>query len=130
MDRGAIRGSFTQTARQQAAATLAFFAILLHIALPTLYDIAPPNVQGMMDMTICSGGEAVQIVVDDSGKPVKQVPASNHQCHGCLSHCGTLALASVALVLPQLASLHIAPLAAALPHGSFAVHTRARAPPL
>lgn len=109
---------------------LAFFAVLLHVAIPTLYDLAPPSVQGLMEMTICAGGEAKQILIDESGKPASPAPASNHQCHGCLSHCGALALSSAVVALPQFASLHVLPLAAALPHGVVAFGTQARAPPL
>ena len=130
MDLSVAKASITQTARHQAAAMLAFFAILLHIAVPALYDMASPRVQGLMEMTICAGGEAKQVLMDESGKPVKPSPAADHKCQGCLAHCGALVLSAVATLLPQLAALHILPHAAGQPHGLVALNTQARAPPL
>ncbi len=130
MDRGIATVSIARTARSQAAAMLAFFAIFLHIAVPALYDMAPPGVQGLMEMTICAGGESKQVLMDQSGKPVKDAPASKHDCKSCLSHCGALALSSAAVALPLFAALLILPLTSGLPHGLIALNRQARAPPL
>jgi hypothetical protein len=131
MVRGAYIGSDTfRTVRHQAVGLVALFAILLHVAIPTLYDIAPPAVQGLMQITICAGGEARQVVVDETGKPVKQVPADNHNCHSCMQHCGVLALAAVADLLPvAFAVVIFSPVSAAL-HSLFFASGHARGPPL
>lgn len=131
MVRGAYIGSDTfRTVRHQAVGLVALFAILLHVAIPTLYDIAPPAVQGLMQITICAGGEARQVVVDESGKPVKQVPTDNHNCHSCMQHCGVLALAAVADLLPvAFAAVAFAPVSTAL-HSLFFASGHARGPPL
>lgn len=130
MESAFATGSIARTARSQAAAMLAFVAILLHIAVPTLYDLAPPRVQSLMEMTICAGGEATQILVDENGKPAEKAPAGDHHCQGCLNHCGALALSAIVVALPQFAALHVLPLASGLPHGFTALSTQARAPPL
>lgn len=109
---------------------LAFFAIFLHIAIPTLYDLAPPAVQGLMETTICAGGESKQVLIDESGKPVKEAPTSGHNCHGCLNHCGALALPAVAALLPQVVAFVGLTLTTGNPLGLFISHAQARAPPL
>lgn len=131
MGRGAYIDSETfQAVRHRAAGLVAVFAFLLHIAVPTLYDIAPPTVQGLMQITICAGGEAKQVLVDETGKPVKQVPADNHNCHSCMAHCGVLALAAVADVLPvAFATFAFGPASGPL-HGHFITTAQARGPPL
>ena len=118
------------TVRQRSAGFVALFALLLHIAIPTLYDLAPPAVQGLMQVTICAGGEAKQVLIDESGKPVKQVPADNHNCHSCMSHCGVLAVTVAATLVPHLFASAIFGPIGSLPQGFFGTTEQARGPPL
>lgn len=128
---GAHINSYTFAAvRQRSAGLVALFAILLHIAIPTLYDLAPPAVQGLMQVTICAGGEAKQVLVDESGKPVKQVPADNHNCHSCMSHCGVLALTATAALVPHLFAPAVFGPISSLPLGHDDTVENARGPPL
>jgi hypothetical protein len=128
--RGYSGSSGIQTAQHRAGALLAAFAIFLHVAIPTLYDLAPPKVQGLMQITICSGGEARQIVVDESGKPVKEAPSDNHNCHSCVHHCGVAALGLVSnLILTFVPFLAAGPFNIP-PRGFDNQFTQARAPPL
>tara|TARA_R110000824_G_scaffold155226_1_gene327580 strand:+ start:136247 stop:136684 length:438 start_codon:yes stop_codon:yes gene_type:complete len=131
MAHGGYAGSkHFQTAKHRSAALLAIFALFLHIAIPTLYDLAPPQVQGLMQVTICSGGEARQILVDENGQPVKQVPSENHNCHSCLHHCGAMALADFTAIMPTFSVLAGFSLATSLTHGLITKSAQARAPPL
>ncbi len=131
MDRVAYIGSDTfQTARYRVAGLFAVLALLLHVAIPTLYDLAPPSVQGFMQVTICSGGEAKQIIVDNSGQPVQQAPADHHNCHSCMHHCGVMALVAAINIVPPLFDAALFSLVGGLPHGLVALHTQAREPPV
>tara|TARA_R110002110_G_scaffold373450_1_gene583339 strand:+ start:663 stop:1058 length:396 start_codon:yes stop_codon:yes gene_type:complete len=118
------------TVRQRSAGIVALFALFLHIAVPTLYDLAPPAVKGLMQVTICAGGEAKQVLIDESGKPVKQVPADNHNCHSCMSHCGVLALTATAALAPHLFAPAVFGPISSLPRGYYDTTEQARAPPL
>lgn len=131
MAHGGYAGSkHFQTAKHGSAAWLALFALFLHIAIPTLYDLAPPQIQGLMQVTICSGGEARQILVDENGQPAKQTPADNHDCHSCLHHCGAMALAQIAPIAPSFSAITGFTLVASLAYGLTGKSAQARAPPL
>lgn len=131
MDRGAYIGSDTlQAGRYRAAGMLAMLALFLHVAIPLLYDLAPASVQGLMQITICSGGEAKQITVDASGQPVQQAPANHHDCYSCMHHCGAMALVAAVTFVPPLFDSVLFSLIGGLTHGLLALDAQARAPPV
>jgi hypothetical protein len=109
---------------------IALLALLLHIAIPTLYDMAPPAVQGLMQITICAGGEPQQITIDASGKPTSPAIPNNHDCHSCMHHCGGLTLTAAINFAPQIFAAEIIALAGGQPHGLVTTLAHARGPPL
>lgn len=124
-----IGSSFFQTVRNRTAGTMALLAILLHVAVPTLYDLSSPATRGLMQVTICAGGEAKDVFIDENGKPVQQAPADHHDCKSCLSHCAALAVAAVASSAPRWAAVFVAPAAPALATGLFLAAAHPRGPP-
>jgi hypothetical protein len=123
-----IGSSFLQTIRHRTAGIFALLAILTHIAVPTLYDLSGPEARGLIQATICAGGEAKQVLLDQNGKPVKTAPA-DHECKSCLSHCSALLIAFVAAVTPQFIALVTAPSASSLAAALFHAGAHARGPP-
>ncbi|HEY4343616.1 MAG TPA: DUF2946 family protein [Parvibaculum sp.] len=108
---------------------IALLAILAHIAVPTLYDLASPTTRGLIQATICAGGEAKEIFLDQNGKPVKQAPADHHECKSCINHCSVLVIAAVATIAPQLAALVTLPSAPGLVSALFHAAAHPRGPP-
>src|SRR3546814_11001480 len=94
---------------------IALLAILLHVAVPTLYDLAGPSARGLIQATICAGGEEKQVFLDHNGQPVEQTPAAHHDSHSCISHCSAPIVASFAPALPPLIPLVHTPSVAGLP---------------
>lgn len=131
MDRVAYIGSDTfRTARYRVAGMFAMLALLFHVAIPTLYELASPSVQGLMQITICSDGEVKQITIDESGQPVQQAPANHHDGHSCMHHCGVTALVGAVNFVPPLFDSVLFSLVGGLPHGLVALHAQARDPPV
>lgn len=98
-----------QTVRHRTAGMIALLAILLHIVVPTLYDLAGPSARGLIQATICAGGEEKQVFLDHNGQPVQQAPATHHECLSCISHCSALVIATFATAMPHLGALVTAP---------------------
>jgi len=121
--------SFLQTVRHRTAGMIALLAILAHFAVPTLYDLASPAMRGLIQTTICAGGEAKQVFLDQNGKPVKQAPADHHECNSCFNHCSALVIAAVATAVPQLAALITLPSAPSLASALFHAAAHPRGPP-
>lgn len=126
---GYIDSSFFQTVRQRSAGMIALLAIFLHVAVPTLYDLSSPATRGLIQMTICAGGEAKEIYLDQNGKPVKQAPADHHDCKSCISHCAALAVAAFSTSTPHWISVFASPVAPALGLGLFLASAHPRGPP-
>ena len=80
-----------RTAGLTVARALAGFALLLHIALPTVLQMAGPATQALFETVICTGGENRTIYLDADGNPVEPVPAgTSHDSGSCLHHCGAM----------------------------------------
>lgn len=124
-----IGSSFFQTVRHRAAGTMALLAILLHVAVPTLYDLSSPAARGLMQMTICAGGEAKEVFFDQNGKPVQQAPADHHECKSCISHCAAIAIAFAATAAPRLVALFATAAIPTLAFDLFSAGAHPRGPP-
>jgi hypothetical protein len=124
-EQGSIRA-----ARLTAAHTLAFLALLLHIALPPLLQIAGPATQGLFETVICAGGENKTIYLDAEGNPVE--PASSgrsHDCNSCLHHCGAALVSSFAFAVSGWTLPALAAPAARVAAAILTTKVQPRAPP-
>lgn len=108
---------------------IALLAILLHVAVPMLYDLAGPSTRGLIQTTICAGGEAKQVFLDRNGQPVQQTPAKHHDCNSCISHCSALLVATFAAATPHLIALIATPPVAGFAHALLHAGAHARGPP-
>ncbi|MFZ3032714.1 MAG: hypothetical protein WA138_01685 [Parvibaculum sp.] len=131
MNSTAYIGSNTLHAiRLQAVGAVAAFAMFFMSVAPLIYNLAPAQVRGLMQITICSGGVAKQITVDENGKPVKEAPASKYSGGTCAHHCSTLACHAVSTVVAfvLLGVLRASP-SDTMMHGLNAIFSHARGPP-
>lgn len=123
------RSSFLHGVRNRASGTFALLAILLHVVIPTAYDLASPATLGLMQATICAGGEARQILIDRDGKPVQPTPAQNHDCKACVSHCAALFVAAITSDAPHWTLIFSAPLVPVLALSLLYAGVHPRGPP-
>lgn len=101
---GAYIGSnFLQSVRRGGLEAFALLGVFLHFAVPAAYEISGPATQGLLTTVICSGGVAIEVVIDKDGKPIKTNRAVGHNdCNsGCLHHCAALAVSAVNLISPR-----------------------------
>jgi NAD-dependent dihydropyrimidine dehydrogenase PreA subunit len=127
--RAYIDSDFFHTVRNRTAGMIALLAILLHVAVPTLYDLSGPATRGLIQMTICAGGEAKDIYLDRDGKPVQQAPAEQHDCKSCIHHCAAIAVAVFAAAAPRWVAILATPAAPSLVTGLFQAAAHPRGPP-
>jgi hypothetical protein len=91
--------------RERTAGLLALTAILLHVAVPTAYELSPATA-GLLKTVICSGGLAKEVYLDKDGKPVHPEKTSHNDCKfSCLHHCAALGVSALAVVAPSWAIL-------------------------
>lgn len=127
---GAYTNSSTfQATRQRAAGIFALLAILLHVVVPTLYDLSGPATRGLMQTTICAGGEMMEIYLDADGKPVKPAPVDRHDCTSCVSHCAALAIAVFSTDAPRWLAAFVTPALPATVFSYFLASVHPRGPP-
>ena len=132
MNRTAYIGSNTLYAiRLQAVGALTAFAMFFQAGVPLLYNLATPQLRGLMQITICSGGVSKQITVDENGRPVKQAPTSKASGNSCVHHCGggLLCYASTTTAMPFLLWVMVASSASHLLDELAVAHAHARGPP-
>lgn len=100
---GAYFGSnLLHTVRNRTAGFLALLAILLHVAVPTAYELAGPSAQGLIKTVICSGGMAKEVYLDKDGKPVRTNTADHEGCKtSCMHHCAALFVSTLSLAKPS-----------------------------
>lgn len=134
MNSRAYIGSNTLYAiRHEAVGALMAFAMFFQAGVPLLYNLAPPQARGLMQITICSGGFAKVVTVDENGKPVKEAPASSkYSGNSCVHHCGggLLCYASTTTAMPFLLWVMVASSASHLLDELTVAHLHARGPPV
>lgn len=132
MNSRAYIGSNTLYAvRHEAVGMLMAFAMFFQAGVPLLYNLAPPQARGLMQITICSGGFSKVVTVDENGKPVKEAPSSKYSGTSCVHHCGggLLCYASTTTAMPFLLWVMVASSASHLLDELAVAHAHARGPP-
>lgn len=109
----------------------ALLAILLHVVVPTAYELSGPSSQGLIKTVICSGGMAKEVYLDENGKPVPTNNADHEGCKtSCLHHCAALFVSTIGFIKPSWSILLGTLVASSSADAQFAGASHPRGPPV